>query len=81
MKKTDKQTLQTKGSKELQTLIAEAKKTLDQLKLDHVQNKLKNTRSIFNMRKEIAVLQSVLHIQVKVEAASASEAQEKEGKK
>ena len=60
MKTTDKKTLETKSVKELQKLIEETYKNLNQLKLDHVQNKLKNTRSIFNTRKEIAVMQSIL---------------------
>lgn len=60
MKTTDKKTLQTKSAKELQKLVAETKKTLQQLMFDHSQNKVKNTRSIFNTRKEIAVMQSVL---------------------
>jgi len=72
MKTTDKKTLETKSVKELQKLIEETYKNLNQLKLDHVQNKLKNTRSIFNTRKEIAVMQSVLQ-QVK--------SKEKEGEK
>ena len=71
MKTTDKQTLQTKGAIELQKLVEEAYKNLNQLKLDHVQGKLKNTRSIFNTRTEISVLQSVLQIKLK----------EKEGEK
>ncbi len=65
MKTTDKKTLQTKTAKELTKLVEEAYKTLGQIKLDHVQNKLKNTRSIFNTRKEIAIMQSVLQ-QVKL---------------
>jgi ribosomal protein L29 len=60
MKKADKQTIQTKSVKELQDLIAAARKNLEQIKFDHVQGKLKNTRSIFTTRKELAVLQSVL---------------------
>ncbi len=72
MKTTDKKTLETKSVKELQKLIEETYKNLNQLKLDHVQNKLKNTRSIFNTRKEIAVMQSILQ-QVK--------SKEKEGEK
>jgi len=65
MKTTDKKTLEIKSVKELQKLIDETYKNLNQLRLDHVQNKLKNTRSIFNTRKEIAVMQSVLQ-QVKL---------------
>ena len=72
MKTTDKKTLETKSVKELQKLIEETYKNLNQLKLDHVQNKLKNTRSIFNTSKEIAVMQSILQ-QVK--------SKEKEGEK
>ncbi|HWY79999.1 MAG TPA: 50S ribosomal protein L29 [Candidatus Sulfotelmatobacter sp.] len=60
MKTADKKTLQTKEVKELQKLIEETRKTLNQVKLDHAQGKLKNTRSIFNIRKEVAVMQSVL---------------------
>jgi ribosomal protein L29 len=72
MKTTDKKTLETKSVKELQKLIDETYKNLNQLKLDHVQNKLKNTRSIFNTRKEIAVMESIMQ-QVKLK--------EKEGEK
>jgi len=60
MKTVDKKALTTKTAKELEKMVDEAYKALTQLKLDHVQNKLKNTRSIFHARKEIAVLQSVL---------------------
>ena len=65
MKTTDKQTLQTKSTRELQKLVEEAYNTLGQLKLDNIQNKLKNTRSIFHTRKEIAVMQSILHMKLK----------------
>jgi ribosomal protein L29 len=67
MKTTDKKTLVTKSEKELQKMIEEAYKALGQLKLDHVQNKLKDTRKIFHSRKEIAIMQSVLQ-QVKLKA-------------
>lgn len=64
MKTTDKKELQTKSLKDLQKLTEEAYKTLARLKLDHMQNKLKDTRSIFHKRKEIAVMQSVLQIKL-----------------
>ena len=67
MKTVDKKILPAKTVKDLEKMVDEAYKTLNQLKLDHVQNKLKNTRSIFTTRKEIAVLQSVLQ-QVKTKA-------------
>ena len=72
MKTTDKKALHIKNVQELRKLVEEAQKNLVQLKLEHVQGKLKNTRSIFNTRKEIAVMQAVLQ-QV--------ETREKEGKK
>ena len=67
MKTVDKQALPTKSVKDLEKMVEETYKTLNKLKLDHVQSKLKNTRSIFTTRKEIAVLQSVLQ-QVKTKA-------------
>ncbi|HSX09224.1 MAG TPA: 50S ribosomal protein L29 [Candidatus Saccharimonadales bacterium] len=60
MKTTDKKTLTTKSAKELQKMIDEAYKALRELRLSHVQNKLKNTRSIFHSRKEIAIMQTAL---------------------
>ncbi len=60
MKAIDKKGLHEKSAKELEKLVVEAYKGLNELRLDHVQNKLKDTRSIFNKRKEIAVMQSVL---------------------
>lgn len=71
MKTTDKKALITKSIKEIQKQIEEASKALDQLKLDHAQLKVKNTRSIFNSRTDIAVMQSILHVKMK----------EKEGEK
>jgi ribosomal protein L29 len=62
MKAVDKKTLHEKTAKELEKLVTEAYKSLNALKLDHVQNKLKDTRSIFNKRKEIAVMQSILKL-------------------
>lgn len=62
MKTTDKKALQEKSKEELQKQIKEAYNTLGQIRLDHAQNKLKNTRSIFLARKEIAVMQSFLQM-------------------
>ena len=78
MKATDKKTLQTKSKKELQKLIAETYKTLGQLKLDNVQNKLKNTRSIYNTRKEIAIMQTYVQA---VKEEKPEEPKTKEGEK
>ena len=43
-----------KSEKELKDLLAEKRQDLFKLNLDNKQNKLKNTRSVFNTRKEIA---------------------------
>ena len=43
-----------KSEKELKDLLEEKRQDLFKLNLDNKQNKLKNTRSIFNTRKEIA---------------------------
>jgi len=67
MKTVDKKALPAKTVKDLEKMVDEAYKTLNQLKLDHVQNKLKDTRSIFHARQDIAVLKSVLQ-QVKTKA-------------
>lgn len=80
MKKTDKQVLQEKSPLELQKLIEEAYNTLGQLKLDNVQGKLKNTRSIFNTRQEIAIMRSLLNLKVKATPV-APEAPAEEDKK
>lgn len=83
MKKTDKQVLQEKSKVELQKLIEEAYNTLGQLRLNNVQNKLKNNRSIFHTRKEIAVMQSILHMKMKTNPTdpSADESVETKGGK
>lgn len=67
MKTTDKTVLHTKTAKELAKMVEEANKNLNGLKLDHVQGKLKNTRSIYSTRKEIAIMQSVLQQVIKKE--------------
>ena len=43
-----------KSEKELKELLSEKKQELFKLNLDNKQNKLKNTRAIYNSRKEIA---------------------------
>jgi large subunit ribosomal protein L29 len=42
-----------KSEKELTDLLKEKRKELFNLKMDNKQNKLKNTRSLFNTRKDI----------------------------
>ena len=62
MKTKDKKELHTKTIDDLKKLLDEAKKIVGQLKFDHQQNKLKNTRDIFNKRKEVAVLKSIMKV-------------------
>lgn len=54
MKTKDKKELLKKGEKELEALLKEARESLFNLRLEKAQNKLKNLRSIFIKRKEIA---------------------------
>ncbi len=54
MKTKDKKELVKKTEKELEALLNEAKEALFNLKLEKAQNKLKNLRSIFLKRKEVA---------------------------
>lgn len=60
MKTKDKQELHAKTKEELQTMLEEARKALFTLKFDRAQRKLKNTRSIFEKRKDIAKIATVL---------------------
>ncbi len=60
MKSKDIKELHSKAELELKKLLKEAKSALLSLKLDKEQNKLKNTRELFNKRKEIAVLKTIL---------------------
>lgn len=60
MKTNEKKELWTKTNDELGKLIKAASVELRSLKLDLAQNKLKNTRDVFNKRKTIAVLKTIL---------------------
>lgn len=60
MKQKQRKEIFSKSTDELKALVKEAKKTLGQMKLDLAQFKLKNTRSVFNKRKEIALIQTAL---------------------
>jgi len=54
MKKKDKKLIQEKSLDELKVSLKEARNILFTLKIEKSQNKLKNTRSLFHKRKEIA---------------------------
>lgn len=60
MKTKEIKDLQTKTVAELQKLLKDTKDMVLSLRLEHEQNKLKNTRMLFLKRKEIAVLKTIL---------------------
>ncbi|MFH1186802.1 MAG: 50S ribosomal protein L29 [Candidatus Levyibacteriota bacterium] len=60
MKTKDKKDLFTKDIKELKNMLKEARDALFSLKMEKTQNKLKNTRSIFFKRKEIARILTIM---------------------
>ncbi len=70
MKKADKKELQAKSVSELQKHLQEGFALLAQLKMDNIQAKLKNTRSITNTRKNIAIIHTMIteKLQVKEES-------------
>ena len=60
MKINDKKELHLKTADELQKLIKDGNEIVTQLRLDNVQTRLKNTRSLFNTRQTIAIMKSIL---------------------
>lgn len=60
MKLKDKQVIKTSSLQELGNLLGKMRDELFLLKLDKTQNKLKNTRSIFQKRKEIALVLTLI---------------------
>lgn len=67
MKSKDRKDIFTKSEKELKKLLVETRENLFNLTLDLSQNKLKNTRSIFWKRKEIALILTAIQ-QKEIEA-------------
>jgi large subunit ribosomal protein L29 len=62
-----------KDEKELKDLLAQRRKDLFDLNLENKQNKLKNTRSLFNTRKEIAKIMTLIREKELITAAKAKE--------
>lgn len=62
MKTRDKKDLHTRSIPELTKLLEEANAALFSIQLEKEQNLLKNTRSIFLKRKEIAAIKTVLRM-------------------
>lgn len=62
MKAKDKKELHKKSIQELKKMVSEAKDALAKLKLEKVQNKLKNTSQLSVKRKEIAQMLTITRI-------------------
>lgn len=60
MKKKDLQSLRNKDVKELGEMVREARSALSTINLDMVQNKIKNTKTFFEKRKEIAQILTIM---------------------
>lgn len=60
MKLREKKDLRTKTKKDLLDLLKEKKERVSSLMVEQSQNKLKNTRQIFNLRKDIAIILTFL---------------------
>lgn len=67
MKLKDKKELHSKTVSELKKLLKDAQEALFSLRIEHEQNKLKNTTSLNSKRKEIAVLKTILTEKVTAE--------------
>lgn len=73
MKVNDKKELHAKTVGELEKLLKESYNTLSQIKMDNVQNKLKNTSSMTITRKEIAVMKTLLNEKLKTKEVTKEE--------
>jgi len=62
MKTQEKKELQTKTVLELRKLLKDAEDMLLSLKLEKEQSRLKDTRTLFWKRKEIAVIKTIMKI-------------------
>jgi len=60
MRLKDKQTLRLNTLQEFKKMLEKARNELFLLKIDKAQNKLKNTRSLFLKRKEIALILTLI---------------------
>lgn len=81
MKNKDKKELFIKNIQELKNLLKSAQDVLFQLKLEKAQNKLKNTRSIFWKRKEIANILTVVREKERTERSSPGSSDRRKNKK
>jgi ribosomal protein L29 len=74
MKTKEKKELHMKSIKELTKLITDAKDALSLLKLDKIQNKIKNTSQFSIKRKEIAQMLTIKRLKELAEVKEAKKA-------
>lgn len=60
MKKKIKEEIKVKSSKELIKIVKDSENLIFKLRLEKSQNKLKNLRQIFNERKKIALMETLI---------------------
>lgn len=73
MKKADKKELKLKTAGELQKHLKDGYEILTQLRMDNVQSKLKNTRSMTNTRKDIAIIKTYIQMKLNEKEAEPTE--------
>lgn len=78
--KKDLKEIYSKSEKELKELLENKREEFFKLNLDNKQNKLKNTRSIFNTRKEIARILTLIREKELALRDAQGKLPEKEGK-
>ena len=77
MKRNDIKELRLKTVPELQKHLKDGFEILSQLKMDNIQNKVKDTSSITNTRKNIAVIKTIVNEKLRTKEEVPSVALEK----
>lgn len=72
MKSNDIKNLHQMTVGELQTKLAETVHSFDQYRSEHAANKLKNTKSIYQVKKDIARIKTVLHEKILLASVESS---------
>lgn len=81
MKSKQKEELKEKSKEELQRLVGESMDLLFKLRIEKSQNKLKNLRQIFNERKKVALMKTIINGKPKVEEVVKKETKAKNKRK
>lgn len=70
MKSKAREELKAKEIRELRKLVLDSEDLIFKLRLEKAQNKLKNLRQIFNERKRIALIKTLITQKLKIEKVS-----------